>query len=76
MQGGKIRSCRTWQCQSPSEQGGRIRCHGTHGSAGTLLSREAGHVAVHLAPCLRLKAVCGGTRSAGYQHQHLAPTVV
>jgi hypothetical protein len=38
-----------WQCQSPPPQGGGVRCRGTHGSTGALLSREArpkaiGHV--------------------------------
>jgi hypothetical protein len=40
----------TWQCRSPHEQGGGMRCRGTHGSVGALPSREAGSGAVgHMA---------------------------
>jgi hypothetical protein len=65
----------TWQRRSPPEKGGRIRSHGTRGSARALLSREAGsdaieHVAVRL-PCLGLKPVCGGTWFAGYQQNKI-----
>jgi hypothetical protein len=62
----------TWQHRNPPEQGGRVRSRRTCGCAGALSSREAGsgavvHVAVRLAPCLGVKPVCGGTRSAWYR---------
>jgi hypothetical protein len=62
----------SWQCRSPPEQGGGVRICGARGSVGALLSREAesgavGHVVVCLAPYLKLRHVCGGTRCAEYR---------
>jgi hypothetical protein len=62
----------SWQCRSPPEQGGGVRICGARDSVGALLSREAesgavGHVVVCLAPYLKLRHVCGGTRCAEYR---------
>jgi hypothetical protein len=57
-----------WTCV----EGGGVQSRVARGSVRALPSREAesgatGHMAVCLAPCLRLKPICRSTRSSGYR---------